>query len=131
MTDTVQPENTQPAEAPSRASTGLGILAAPAAYAIVAVLNYFLAPAVCQAGLGNYGLLRTITFIITLLGLLVAVWGGYLSYRNVQRAKAAGAGADDSRRFVGVGGIMLSVLFSALTIIAGLSGLAMRPCEPV
>ena len=131
MTDTVQPENTQPAEAPSRGATGLGILAAPAAYAIVAVLNYFLAPAVCQAGLGNYGLLRTITFIVTLLGLLVAVWGGYLSYRNVQRAKAAGAGADDSRRFVGVGGIMLSVLFSALTIIAGLSGLAMRPCEPV
>src|SRR5688572_19515828 len=131
MTDTVPPETTQPEEAPSRGATGLGILAAPAAYAIVAVTNYFLAPAVCQMGLGGISLLRIVTFLITLLGLVVAVWGGYLSYRNVQRARAAGAGADDSRRFVGVGGIMLSVLFSALIIIAGLSGLAMRPCEPV
>ncbi len=131
MTETTQPETTPTEEAPSRGATRLGLLAAPAAYAVVAVVNYFVAPVACQLGAMGFNVMRIIVFLVTLAGLLVAVWGGYLAYRNVRQAKAAGAPSDDSARFLGVGGIMLSVLFSALTIIAGLSGLAMRPCEPV
>jgi hypothetical protein len=129
--DTVPPEQAQPELAPSRGATGFGILAAPAAYAVVALVNYIVAPAVCQAGMSGSTVLKVVTFLVTAAGLLVALWAGYTAYRNVQGARAAGASSDDSRRFISVGGIMLSVLFSALIIIAGLSGLAMRPCEPV
>jgi hypothetical protein len=130
MSDSPAPK---PATAePNPRGSALGLLAAPAAYAVVAVVNYLLAPAACGLGLGGgFSVLKVITFVITALGLLVAVWAGYRSYRNVQRAREAGATSDDSSRFVGVGGIMLAVLFSALTIIAGLSGLAMKPCQPV
>ena len=133
MTETATPNDTRRAEEPSRGASALGLLAAPAAYAVVAALNYFVAPAACQLGLSGTGftLLRLITFALTGLGLLVALWGGYRAYRNLQRARAAGAASDDSSRFLGVGGLMLSVLFIALIIIAGLSGLAMQPCRPV
>lgn len=129
------PENAAPERttaAPSPRASAMGLLAAPAAYAVVAVVNYFLAPAACGLGLGGgYSVLKVVTFFITGLGLMVAVWAGYRSYRNVQRAREAGASSDDSSRFIGVGGIMLAVLFSALTVIAGLSGLALKPCQPV
>lgn len=131
MPETVPTENTPHETAPSRTASAASLLAAPAAYAVVAVVNYFLAPAACQLGVQAFGLLRIVAFLLTALGLLVVVWAGYRSYRHVQRASAAGATSDDSSRFLGVGGIMLSVLFAALTIIAGLSGLAGRPCEPV
>jgi hypothetical protein len=132
MTETVPTEENRSQSEPSRGASAFGLLAAPAAYAVVAVVNYFLAPAACAMGLGGgFTVLKIVTFLITALGLLVAVWAGYRSYRYVQRSHAAGASSDDSSRFLGVGGIMLAVLFSALTIIAGLSGLALQPCRPV
>ena len=132
MTDTPPTENMPRESAPSRGASVTSLLAAPGAYGVVALVNYFLAPAACALGLGSgYTLVVIVTFLLTALGLLVAVWSGYRSYRNVQRAQAAGASSDDSSRFLGVGGIMLSVLFTALIVIAGLSGLAGRPCEPV
>jgi hypothetical protein len=131
MTNPAPSENVRPEEAPSRGDTRLGLLAAPAAFAVVALFNYVVAPAACQLGPVGFNVFRILAFVVTAAGVLVAVWGGYLAYRNVQRARTVGAEASDSTRFLGVGGIMLSVLFIALTIITGLSGLAMRPCEPV
>jgi hypothetical protein len=132
MSETAPTNSADGESVPSRGASAFSLLAAPAAYAVVALVNYILAPAACALGLGSgFPLLRIITFLITVLGLLVTVWAGYRSYRHVQSARAAGAKADDSSRFLGVGGIMLAVLFSALTIIAGLSGLALQPCQPV
>jgi hypothetical protein len=133
MTETYTTDETPRETEPTPRASAFSLLAAPAAYGVAAVLNYFVAPAACQLGLSGSGfsLLRVITFLLTGLALLVTAWAAYSSYRNIQRARAAGATADESSRFLGVGGFMLSVLFTGLTIIAGLSGLAMQPCRPV
>ena len=133
MSETFTTDETPRATEATPRASAFSLLAAPAAYGVAAVLNYFVAPAACQMGLsgGGYSLLRIVTFLLTGLALLVTVWGAYSSYRSIQRAKAAGATSDDSSRFLGVGGFMLAVLFTALTVIAGLSGLAMAPCRPV
>jgi hypothetical protein len=117
--------------APSGRSAGLGLLIGPAAFAVAALLNLVIAPPLCAAGLADSGLFRLAVFAISLGALLVAVWGVYRAYRITTQAKRAGADSEDAPRFLGVGGIMLSVLFVALTVIVGLSGLALRTCQPV
>jgi hypothetical protein len=82
-------------------------------------------------GITGFNVIRILTFLVSLVGVLVIMWAGYQAYRNVQRARAAGAESAHGARFLGVGGIMLSALFLALTVIVALSGLAFRPCEPV
>jgi hypothetical protein len=116
---------------PSGRSAGLGLLIGPAAFAIAALLNVVLAPPLCAAGLGDSLLFRLMVFLISLGALLLSLWGVYRAYRITTQAKRAGADAEDAPRFLGVGGIMLSVLFVALTVIVGLSGLAFRTCQPV
>jgi hypothetical protein len=116
---------------PSRRSAGLGLLIGPAAFAIAVLLNIVIAPPLCAAGLGASLAFRIVVFLISLGALLLALWGVNRAYRLTTQAKRAGADAEDAPRFLGVGGIMLSVLFLALTVIVGLSGLALRTCQPV
>jgi hypothetical protein len=113
-----------------------GLLAAPIAYLLVAVFTYGVVPAACQFGLLQMSLfgvsaLAILAFAVTLGGLLLALWGGYVAYHNRETAGKAGAPPDDTARFISVGGIMLSVLFILLTVIAGLSTLAFQPCHPL
>jgi hypothetical protein len=131
MTETYKTDDSRPEAAPSRGSSVLNLMLSPAAFAVVAVFNYLVGPAACQLGVTGFNVIRILTFLVSLVGVLVIVWAGYQSYRNVQRARATGASSDNSARFLGVGGIMLSALFLALTVIVGLSGLSFRPCEPV
>jgi hypothetical protein len=124
-------EQSEYTPAPNRRSVVGSLLLAPAAFAVVAGFNYAVAPALCAGGLEDSGLFAGLAFVVTAAGILAGVWGGYTAYRLRQLGGEAGLPSDDSGRFLSVGGILLSVLFVALAIFAGLSSLAFRPCHPV
>jgi hypothetical protein len=116
-------------------SLWVAALAAPAAFVIVALFTFVVAPGACALGLTTdvlgVSVLSVLTFLVAVGGLLVGLWGLRRSARNRDLARGAGAESDDASRFFATGGIMLSVLFIALTLIVGLSGLALAPCQPV
>lgn len=129
-------ETTRPSAAPGRFAQAFGLLAAPVAYALVAFVTYAVAPTACQSGwlqtsLAGNTALAWLTFLVALAGLLLTILGAVVAYQNWVRSRAAGMPADERSRFVAVGGILVSVVFIGLTLFAGLSGLAFRPCDPV
>jgi hypothetical protein len=126
-----QPVNME--DRPSRTAQYYGLLAAPGGLGVMAATAYALAPAACRLGwlqfqvMGTSGL-ALLTFLIAVAAILVGVSGGIVAFRNRQQAIRAGAGAEERSNFLGVGGIMMSVLFVGLSMIVGLSLLSFRPC---
>jgi hypothetical protein len=116
---------------PTRRETRRTLLVAPAAFVIVALYNYLVAPGLCGLGLEGQFLFRLFSFTFTAIGVAAGLWGLYASYRHRVDADAASSDPANTTKFLSVGGIMLSVLFIALTIIAGISSLAFAPCQPV
>ena len=57
MSETFTTDETPRATEATPRASAFNLLAAPAAYGVAAVLNYFVAPAACQMGLsgGGYG----------------------------------------------------------------------------
>ena len=124
-------ESHEPVQMPGWTEVRLSLLAPPAAFAVIALYNFAVAPAICQLGFSRHILFVVFSFAIAAAGVGVGLVGVYKSYRNHIEARAAGAEAGESRRFLSVGGILLSVVFTGLTIIAGISSLAFAPCRPV
>ena len=127
---------TSPAgRAPGRLSQWIGVLAAPAAFGVAALTNYVLAPSACQAGALQGGLLGTtvlavLAFGVSVLMLGLGLWGAWLAYQSRAHMREANLAADSPERFFGAGGILVSVVFIALTLFVSFSSLAFQPCHP-
>jgi hypothetical protein len=63
------------------------------------------------------------------LGLALCAAGAGVAFRNRRRSQQAGASSDTAPNYLGVGGILISTVFLALTLFASLANLAFRPCQ--
>lgn len=121
-------EGTTPTSTPSGLAQWFGLLAGPAGYGLVALFSYFIAPSACNNA-ANVGVLGVLGFGVSLAGLALCAAGGVVAFRNRRRAQQAGAASDTSPNYLGVGGILVSIIFFALTLFASLGNLAFRPCQ--
>ena len=95
----------------------LGMLAGPLAWTAHLLVFYGLVGVVCATGLG------WLIHLTTIVTILVAAAGGFLSYRHLRRP-----GLTDGARFVSLGGALLSVVFIFAIVLEALPSFAIGPC---
>ena len=102
---------------PASVALWIGILAGPVAWTIVFELKYALIDYVCR----NHA--HWLYAIFVAGGLLICASGVLVSRR--------GMAADSSKRarFMGIGGISLSIAFAVFIIAMSIPDLFLRPCE--
>ena len=105
-----------------------GILLPPCAWFLHQQLSYMLVPWACVTGR------QFILYAVTLATLLLAIGGGLVarhSWRRLGRDRADGAGGVVARsRFMAVGGVLSSALFSLVIVAQGIPSFILNACEP-
>lgn len=114
-----------------------GFAAAPAAWAIQGILGVIVSAQLCPADLPNWGLMgengvRLTLALITALLWVIAVSAGLVSFRNWQSLNrhdhlvhAQGSSRD---AFLCLGGVLVSTVFSAALLWAGLPFILLQQC---
>lgn len=100
-----------------------GILGPPAIWIARLSASYALVPFVCQSGW---------TWLlngITAAALLGSVLAGFVAYRSWRAARGGtGSGTGARTRFMGILGMLIATLFSAVIVAEGLANLMVAPC---
>jgi hypothetical protein len=106
----------------------IGVLAPPVAWALQMGVNYALVPMLCEARHG-----ATAVHLTSLVALLLALVGLWLTWRHWRQSGGGWAAPDDSpaqrTRFIALMGLMLGVLLLATMLMQGLPSLWVPPCE--
>ena len=105
-----------------------GILLPPFAWFLTQQLSFMLVPWACVTER------QFILYAVTLAMLLLAIGGGLVARRSWWRLgydRAAGAGGVMARsRFMAVGGVLSSAMFSLVIVAQGIPSFILNACEP-
>ena len=102
---------------PSSVALWSGVFAGPFAWALVFELKYALIEYACR----NHA--PWLFWIFFLLGILICAYGAFNAW--------GGMNADDSKRarFMGIGGLALSIAFAIFIVAMQIPDIYLRPCE--
>lgn len=104
-----------------------GVLLAPIVWATQMEINYTLVPYACMTGH------RVALYLVTLVALILAAMGGFISWRNWQEAgREWPSDAGDARtrsRFMGVLGLLSSAIFFLVILAQGIPDFILHPCQ--
>jgi hypothetical protein len=104
--------------------SGAGFFAGPAAWALHQQIGYMLVPVSCQA--------RTMLVpIVTLLAVVLALAGSYLSWMPWRAAEAGESAADAirARRFLAILSAWSAALFAFAILLQGAATLILNGCQ--
>jgi hypothetical protein len=99
-----------------------GFFAAPAAWAVHQQVSYMLVPVSCETRI-------MLVPVVTLLSVLVAIAGGYLSWMPWHRAEQRKDGGDAIQRFLAQLSAAFAVLFAFAILLQGAATLFLNGCQ--
>jgi uncharacterized membrane protein YidH (DUF202 family) len=110
----------------SRAALWFAFLGGPVAWTARLLASYPLVSVACR--MGSPAILNAITAVTAAVGIAAAVTG-WLAYRRVRDAAHAGLGDPNARaRFMALGGVLISIIFTFAILNEGMSVLLQDPC---
>jgi hypothetical protein len=105
-----------------------GVLIAPVAWALQMQASYLLVQPACMSGR------NTSLHLVTLVALLCALGGGFISWRCRERAGRAwpddAGGPQPRSNFMATLGLLLSAMFFLVIVAQGLASFVLHPCQP-